>query len=189
MLRAGNMSDESNTQDKSAEIADRVGAEVEAQEESLRVRVKEELETIRLANGGLLLPQDVVDFARNPETALHRKFDWDDSEAAEKWRRQQARQVIKVHVIIPPAAASAPTQVVVKNYHHVPTDKKGYRAIEDISASKQMRDALLRRMVQDIQTFRAKHAATMAYLKNVTAFQTALQTMEDEARESLETES
>lgn len=38
-------------------------------------------------------PKEVLDLARNPETELHKCFDWNDSTAAEKWRLQQARFV------------------------------------------------------------------------------------------------
>ena len=41
--------------------------------------VKDELEQIRNANGGILYPKAVVDFARNPDTDLHSGFEWDDS--------------------------------------------------------------------------------------------------------------
>ena len=44
---------------------------------------KEELEYIRQSNGGFLRPQDVVEYARNQETELHKRFTWDDGEAAE----------------------------------------------------------------------------------------------------------
>lgn len=37
--------------------------------------------------------EQVLELARNPETELHKCFDWDDSSAAEKWRIQQARNV------------------------------------------------------------------------------------------------
>ncbi len=49
----------------------------------------EEVQTL----GEKYTPQQVVDLARNPETELHKCFQWDDSVAAENWRRQQARQV------------------------------------------------------------------------------------------------
>lgn len=38
-------------------------------------------------------PQEIVEFARDPNTELHKCFEWDDSKAAENWRKQQARYV------------------------------------------------------------------------------------------------
>jgi hypothetical protein len=53
------------------------------------------LEKIRRQNGpGGLTPAALVEAARDPEHVLHPEFCWDDSEAAEKWREQQARVLI-----------------------------------------------------------------------------------------------
>lgn len=53
---------------------------------------------------GVLRPADVVDAARNPNSSMHSQFEWDDGEAAEAYRLQQARSLIrrvKVEVIRP----------------------------------------------------------------------------------------
>ena len=42
---------------------------------------------------------EVLELARNPETELHKCFDWDDSSAAEKWRLKQARDVCRSFVV------------------------------------------------------------------------------------------
>ena len=60
----------------------------------------EELKAIAEKHGGILKPDDVVKFAENPKTALHAAFDWDDTEAAHKWRIEQARGIIQVCVEI-----------------------------------------------------------------------------------------
>jgi hypothetical protein len=62
--------------------------------------IKEELEAIMV--GGVLSPADVIDAARNPNSAMHSQFEWDDSEAAQAYRLQQARALIrrvKVNVV------------------------------------------------------------------------------------------
>ena len=41
-----------------------------------------------------LTPYALLDEARGEESTLHSYFDWDDEEAAEKWRVQTARQII-----------------------------------------------------------------------------------------------
>lgn len=49
--------------------------------------------------GDEVKPEQVLDKARDPKAELHKCFDWDDSSAAEKYRLQQARQVIN-HLIV-----------------------------------------------------------------------------------------
>ena len=63
---------------------------------------KQELEQIRKANDGELRPADVVEFARNPDTALHSRFTWDDDKAAAEYRLWQARELIRVVVQLHP---------------------------------------------------------------------------------------
>jgi len=43
-------------------------------------------------------PRTIVEKARNPETTLHKYFDWNNSVAGEKWRLQQARNIVN-HLI------------------------------------------------------------------------------------------
>jgi predicted RNA-binding protein YlxR (DUF448 family) len=45
---------------------------------------------------GQLTPVLVVEAARDPEHPLHSRFEWDDSVAAEKWRLEQASQLLRV---------------------------------------------------------------------------------------------
>jgi hypothetical protein len=54
-----------------------------------------ELIAIRDANDGVLKPEFVLDAARDPEHPLHSRFEWDDSVAAERFRREQAHRLIQ----------------------------------------------------------------------------------------------
>lgn len=56
----------------------------------------EELQTIKRNNiSNILEPPEVVKYARNnPQSELHKGFEWNDSKAAEQYRLQQARQII-----------------------------------------------------------------------------------------------
>ena len=38
--------------------------------------------------------EQVVEFARNPNSELHKSFTWDNDIAAEKWRVYEARQIL-----------------------------------------------------------------------------------------------
>ena len=59
-------------------------------------KVSQELEEIRKRHIGILRPRDVVKYAENPDTALHDKFEWDDSLAGAKYRLQQAAEIIRI---------------------------------------------------------------------------------------------
>lgn len=70
----------------------------------------ERLAELRAENDERLTPEIVVDDARPEEATLHPCFEWDDAEAAEKYRHEQARSLIRsVRVLTmpdrPPAMA------------------------------------------------------------------------------------
>lgn len=54
-----------------------------------------------VADRDALLPEDVVEAARNPNSTMHGFFEWDDSEAAAKFRLVQARWLIRsVEIVV-----------------------------------------------------------------------------------------
>ena len=55
--------------------------------------VGHELEIIEKDNG-TLKAEDVVKYARNENSELHKIFEWDDTAAAEQYRLHQARKVL-----------------------------------------------------------------------------------------------
>lgn len=58
-------------------------------------QVRLELQKIATANGGVLVPEHVVEAARDENHPLHKQFEWDDEEAARAWRIEQARGLIR----------------------------------------------------------------------------------------------
>ena len=88
------------------------------------------LELARQA-GGMLTTDDVLHDAINPDSVLHRHFEWDDSRAAIEHRKYQARQLIQSVKI---TFAHAPT-VQVNALVSIPSDRNaggGYRFAADI---------------------------------------------------------
>lgn len=70
---------------------------------------REYLERMAERNNGLLLVDDVLKAARNEKCVLHKHFEWDDTEAAAQYRREQARGLIqKCNVVM---VNSPPTTV------------------------------------------------------------------------------
>lgn len=69
--------------------------------ESKNDEIKKQLEAIANRPAGLN-PQTLLMEAKNPQSSLHKYFEWDDTEAAQKWREAQAYDLIrriKVEVI------------------------------------------------------------------------------------------
>lgn len=116
-------------------------------------RIAAELVSIQERAGGLLLPADVVGFARDPSTELHHVFTWDNDEAAEKFRLDQARQVIRAHVVI---IGSDPTPV--RAQVSLSTDRGnggGYRAMVTVLADAEQNATMVRDALREL--LRTKH--------------------------------
>lgn len=120
--------------------------------------IQKELDTIRRRHGGLLRPRDVVAFARDPHTALHGRFEWDDSKAAQDYRLWQAREIIQVFVTVVKSGSPA-----IRTFVSLRTDRSveggGYRATVDVMSDRQMRKQLLSEALDEAERWQAKYAA------------------------------
>jgi hypothetical protein len=124
-----------------------------------RAKIMEELEYIRRQHGDVLRPEDVVSFAQDETTALHREFEWDDTKAAAEHRLWQARQVIRVTVTTLPSPYSDDTPI--RAYVSMPSDRVqpggGYRSFEDVMSSDELRAELLRDALSEVKRWKRKH--------------------------------
>ena len=120
---------------------------------SHRQQIEQELLSLR--EGGLLKPRDVVDFAKNPDTALHAEFPWDDAKAADEHRLSIARRLI-VSVRIIPYEGAKPTQAFVS----LVSDRKsdgGYREVVDVLSKGEQRQELLEQAFREFNYWKAKY--------------------------------
>ena len=117
--------------------------------------IRQELEQIARKKG-TLNPHDVVNFARNSRTALHKCFIWDDSKAAEQWRLHQARNIIRLIVEIPMNGNDKEYKVFV-SLRDDRQNKIGYRPLISVMTNDELREKLLEDALADMQTFRDKY--------------------------------
>jgi hypothetical protein len=116
-----------------------------------------ELHEIMAQNGGMLRPEDVVSFAKNPTTALHSAFTWEDDEAAHNWRLWQARQVIiRVSAVYPDTEPETKYRAFVSLKADRYNDR-GYRAMVDVLADGNLREVMLAEAMMDMQAFMQKY--------------------------------
>jgi hypothetical protein len=99
--------------------------------------VVQELEKIENIHSKLT-PELILETAREPENVLHKLFDWDNSQAAEKWRMHQARLIIN-NLEITVISNGEPRQIPV---YEIVSKTEGYKHVayfdkEDIDYVKQ----------------------------------------------------
>lgn len=115
-----------------------------------------ELESVRIKNDKkLLVPSEVVEFARDENTELHKHFEWDDAKAAHQYRIWQARQIIAS------VQSKEYENQIVQGYYSLPQDRVnpngGYRSINEILSNDELRKQLLESAKKDADLFRKKY--------------------------------
>lgn len=122
---------------------------------------QEELEALSKESGGFLRPEKVVRYAENPDTALHKYFEWDDTAAAHQYRLKQARDIIRVLVIVDEKSLET-TRAYVSLRDDRCSDV-GYRAIASVLSDKELTQMLLNDAFYDLERFEKKYRT----LKNI----------------------
>ena len=137
--------------------------------------IASELERLTRLNGGVLQPQTVVEAARDPKSPLHDSFDWDDTEAASKWRLHQARQLIRVLVRYEPVTGgkTVPVRVFVSLTPDRKEDGGGYRLSQSVFSDDDMRRQLLVDARREMARFREKYSALTELAKVFEAMEEA----------------
>jgi hypothetical protein len=104
----------------------------------------------------VLNPSTVVDFAKNKRTALHKHFIWDDTEAANRYRLNQASWLLRFHVTV-----LAGTDTPVRCFVSLKSDRGGedgsYRLMSRVMSNTEYRAQLLEDARQDMLIFRNKY--------------------------------
>lgn len=108
-----------------------------------------------LAIGNSATTAQILDKARDEQTELHKCFDWDDAEAAEKWRLQQARHIVCSLVIKEKDEAPQPE---VRIFYKTDSET-GYKPTVLIVQDKDEYRKLLDRALAELNSFRAKYKA------------------------------
>lgn len=131
----------------------------EPQSRSIRLVVRDALEEIRSESPDrIVTAAAVVDKASNSDHPLHKHFEWDDSKAAEKYRLAQARQLIRVYVLM---NNNDPKQRTIQAYVSLAGDRKreggGYRKLEDVMGDKSLMAELRETFKKELDGFLSRY--------------------------------
>jgi hypothetical protein len=132
-----------------------------------------ELEMLREEAGGTLAPAAIVDFARSANTALHSAFTWEDTEAAERWRLHEAKNVIRAAVtMLPrPDGGMVPVRAYVFD-----ASRATYAATSAVIADDNAADMLLRQMRLDVERATARYRRHAVLVPHIAAALAAIPT-------------
>lgn len=119
-------------------------------------KIGETLAKLSDAAGGKLKPKAVVDAARDTKSPLHRHFEWDDSAAAEAYRLDQARNLIRIVRVEDEAAEEGSHRAFLSI-----NDASGvaYRPLDVVQRSTELQSALMAQADRDLEAFQLRYRA------------------------------
>lgn len=121
----------------------------------------EALKEIARRDGGLLRPAAVVDAARDEKSPLHGAFEWDDTEAAQKYRLLQAQSLIRSFKVEIERNGQTHTVPV---FIGVSTDRTGeksdnpYRLLEQVAERPDLMAVAVRDALDQLEAVRNRYA-------------------------------
>ena len=101
---------------------------------------------------GKFTPMEVLEKAKDETTELHKCFEWNDSIAAEKYRLEQAKNIIRMLVY----EKETKEQAVVRYYAKTET-KHVYQPTKQFLVQEDEYQGLLRRALAELETFKKKY--------------------------------
>ena len=114
------------------------------------------IEMLREKFKGELTPQDVLDDARHDNSPLHSFFEWNDGAAAEQYRLQQARGLIRAVVAV--YVQDDKPAVRTRAYVHVPEPSAPhYREASHALSQTKTRKMVLERAMNELKAWRARY--------------------------------
>lgn len=115
-----------------------------------------ELMRIRQEHEGELRPEDVVETARDVGSPLHRYFTWDDSRAADLFRKSQASRLIRSITVRPVGNGIKP----VHAFYSIPEEKaRVYRALDEVLSEETRLTSVVRKFRGDLRRINAQYSA------------------------------
>jgi hypothetical protein len=132
---------------------------VRTKETGLSKAALQELRVLHQKGKGALTPEAVLSKATSAKSALHSYFTWDDTEAAQRYRLEQARGVIRsvrvelLHVDRKP--------INVRAFVSLPSDRgkgAGYQHIVSVMRQPGPRAELLAAALAELGAFRKRYA-------------------------------
>ena len=112
-------------------------------------------EITRLYEEGKSQPKDIVDASRAEDAPLHPAFEWDDSVAAEMFRQDQARELIRHIVTVSEIESEEP--VYVRAFFKVDPEESTYEPTIVIMNDEEKRSQLLDIAKRELKAFKAKY--------------------------------
>lgn len=117
------------------------------------------VERLAKENDGVCAPALLVAEARPRDSVLHGLFTWNNRKAADEWRKQEARQVVKSLVVVVDDSDARPPAFVHIRVDTDDGEREGYSATLDVIKDVDLRAQALNEAVATLRGFRRRYEA------------------------------
>ena len=111
----------------------------------------------KLAKGGQLNAENLVAVSRPKNAPLHDDFEWDDTKAAENWRKQQGRCMINSLLMIPEESDKEEKEPIRAFFKVSQVESSQYESTEVLVRTQNGRDALRDQAQKELNSYRQKY--------------------------------
>ena len=115
-------------------------------------KIGEAIDKVATANDGHIKPAAIVEAARASRSPLHRHFEWDDEKAADAYRIEQARTLIRSIRTIDDTGDAKPAFLSVNEKAGV-----SYRTFSDVMSSTDLQYAVLKQADRDLEAWESRY--------------------------------
>lgn len=133
----------------------RAGARLQKKELTAQA-VGETLEGIRTSHAGRLLPRHVVDESAPDDAPLHPLFEWDNGKAADEYRLDQARHVIRA-VTVKYREHDEGGPKTIRAFVNIRDDDQHYTSTLHAMSDDEMRAKVIRKAWDDLAAWRKRY--------------------------------
>lgn len=117
----------------------------------------EEMERIRVRQNGRLEAADVVRESRDPAAPLHPEFEWDDDKAADAYRVEQAKYLIR-HIAVEMQTRQGDDTPVRAFVSVVRDSDRSYTSTAHALSDVELRQQVLASAWRELESWRNRHA-------------------------------
>ena len=123
------------------------------------------------AKYGAITPDNVIEYAKNPDSPIHNLFEWDNDKAAYNWRVWQARKMIAECTITVETGT-------VREFHNVfvaddldneDVGKRQYVSFTEIVTDDSLKNQMLQNAKNDAEIYKKKYGTIEACAKIISA--------------------
>lgn len=118
----------------------------------------------KLADQGRLNAESLVEVSKPKNAPLHDDFEWDDTKAAENWRKQQGRCMINSLLMIPEETDMGEEKEPIRAFFKVTqVENSQYESTSVLIRTQNGRDALRDQAQKELNSYRQKYRAVLEW--------------------------